>query len=119
MVTPLSPVGEIDATVTVFEALGLHAVLRSDDGTFVEMTAAGGGEVLVHEGAGGAALSFQIDTLVDLERASREAGVGVEIVDEAYGRTALVAAPDGPRIWVNERQRDFYGYERLADTASV
>ncbi|MCG7429750.1 hypothetical protein [Dermacoccus nishinomiyaensis] len=119
MVTPLSLVGEIDTTVTAFEALGLHPVLRSDAGTFVEMVAAGGGEVLVHEGEGGAALSFQIDALDDLERLCREAGVEVEIVDETYGRTALISAPDGPRVWVNERQRDFYGYERLADAASV
>ena len=63
--------------------------------------------MLVHAGAGGATLSFQIDALDDLERPGREAGVEVEIVGETYGRTALISAPDGPRVWGNERQRDF------------
>ena len=53
--------------------------------------------MLVHAGAGGATLSFQIDALDDLERPGREAGVEVEIVGETYGRTALISAPDGPR----------------------
>jgi len=95
MVTPLSLVGEIDTTVTAFEALGLHPVLRSDAGTFVEMVAAGGGEVLVHEGEGGAALSFQIDALDDLERPGREAGVEVRSSARPMGAPRSSAPPTG------------------------
>lgn len=97
----------------------LQVVVPDLDAAHDVLAAVGGGEVLVHAGAGGATLSFQIDALDDLERLGREAGVEVEIVGETYGRTALISAPDGPRVWVNERPRDFYGYERLADAASV
>lgn len=112
MATPLSLVRDVEASVRLFEVLALDAVLRSNAGTYVEMTASGGGEVLVHDGSGGAALSFQVDDLVELERRCEAAGLRVDVVDEAYGRTALVEGPDG-QIWVNERQRDFYGYEPL------
>lgn len=118
MATPLSLVRDVDAAARLFTVIGLQPVLRSDAGTFVEMRAAAG-EVLVHDGDGGATPSFQVDDLAALKKRCADAGLEVAIVDEAYGRTALVDGPDGAKIWVNERQRDFYGYELLsADVTS-
>lgn len=112
MATPLSLVRDIGASVTMFEALGLTPILRSEAGIFAQLVA-GGGEVLVHEGGGGASLSFQVDDVEVLRRRGEQSGVEVTIVDESYGRTAFIDAPDGPQVWVNEKQRDFYGYERV------
>lgn len=112
MATPLSLVRDIDASVTMFEVLGLTPILRSDAGTFAELVTSGG-EVLVHEGDGGASLSFQVDDVEALRRRGEQSGVEMTIVDESYGRAAFIDAPDGPQVWVNEKQRDFYGYERV------
>ena len=105
----------VNAAASVLERLGLRAEVRSDSGQWVQLTA-DGGLAAVHDGATpGAQLSFEYLGDVD-ELAQRLAAAGVEaqVVDESYGRTLLVARPDGGEpIWINERQSDLYGYTAL------
>lgn len=101
----------------VLEALGLVAHIAADSGGWVDLTApAGGGRHAVHHAeASGSELSFEHDDVAALAETVAAAGVAVDVVDESYGRSARVAGPEAPddlaaRVWVNEAQRDLYGY---------
>lgn len=46
-----------------------------------------------------------------LIRPLTDAGFDPRVIDENYGRSLQVLDPDGDeRLWINERQRDLYGY---------
>lgn len=51
----------------------------------------------------------------DLLEPLRDAGIGATVIDESYGRSLRLPDPDLPaeQIWINEEQRDLYGYRRL------
>ncbi|TCJ91494.1 hypothetical protein EDC82_1241 [Dermacoccus sp. SAI-028] len=80
-----APVGSCALQVVVPDLDAAHDVLA----------AVGGVEVLVHAGAGGATLSFQIDALDDLERPGREAGVEVRSSARPMGAPRSSAPPTG------------------------
>jgi len=106
---------DVPAAVAVLERLGLRGDVRSDSGQWVQMVA-DAGLAAVHDGAEpGAQLSFEYrGDVEDLARLLAAARVEADVVDEAYGRTLLVARPEGGEpIWINERQSDLYGYTAL------
>jgi hypothetical protein len=92
--------------------------VRSRTGTWVELTAAGG-EVDLHDaasaadGAGrdGFAVNFVADEPLEaVERRLREAGFPPSgaIVDQEWGRSLFVRAPDGALVQVDEQERELY-----------
>lgn len=97
----------------VLEGLGARPRIVGDDGRWTDFSFDGGGLAAAHVSeASGTELAFEWDG--DVEEAQRlltAAGVDCLLIDEAYSRTVQVADPDGgPRVWINERQRDLYGY---------
>lgn len=97
----------------VLEALGLRADIVADRGGWVELHAAGGGSVGVHEASEPAVgLGFLADGDLDaLAARLRDAGFEASVVDEAYARTVRIAEPS---VWINGVQTDLYGYHREA-----
>jgi catechol 2,3-dioxygenase-like lactoylglutathione lyase family enzyme len=117
-VRPIHFVPDLAAAVRFYEALGLSAQARSRSGHWIELTAAGG-ELGLHDAATaadgkgrvGVALNFIADEpLEDIERRLRVAGFPPDgtIVDQEWGRSLLVAAPDGTVIQIDEQDRELY-----------
>lgn len=97
----------------VLEGLGARPRIVSDDGMWTDFSFDGGGLSAAHASDGSSTeLAFEWDG--DVEEAQRlltAAGLDALLIDEAYSRTVQVADPDGgPRVWINERQTDLYGY---------
>ncbi|TDE90876.1 hypothetical protein EXU48_17400 [Occultella glacieicola] len=118
-VLPLWYTGDVPGGVRALTALGLEERIRSDSGEWVDLRAPGGGLFAVH-GAGsvGAVLSFEHPDVRALAERVNDAGIVADVVDENYGLSLQIANPDSPddlrtRIWVNQTQKDLYGYRRL------
>lgn len=101
-----------------YQALGLLPEVRARTGTWIELTAAGG-ELDLHDvasaadGAGrdGFAVNFVADEPLEaIEQRLREAGFPPSggIVDQEWGRSLFVRAPDGAVIQVDEQDRELY-----------
>ena len=101
-----------------YQALGLRPDVRARTGTWVELTAAGG-ELDLHDaataadgdGRDGFAVNFVADEPLEaVERRLREAGFPPEgtIVDQEWGRSLFVRAPDGALVQVDEQERELY-----------
>jgi hypothetical protein len=101
-----------------YEALGLQAEVRSRTGTWVELIAAGG-ELDLHdsasaadgEGRDGFALNFVADEPLEaVARRLREAGFPPDgdVVDQEWGRSLFVRAPDGTVVQVDEQDPELY-----------
>ena len=101
-----------------YEALGLRADVRSRTGTWVELIAAGG-ELDLHdsvsaadgEGRDGFALNFVADEPLEaVARRLREAGFPPdgEVVDQEWGRSLFVRAPDGTLVQIDEQDHELY-----------
>jgi catechol 2,3-dioxygenase-like lactoylglutathione lyase family enzyme len=102
----------------LYEALGLRADVRSRTGTWVELIAAGG-ELDLHdsasaadgEGRDGFALNFVAhEPLEAVARRLREAGFPPdgEVVDQEWGRSLFVRAPDGTLVQIDEQDHELY-----------
>jgi catechol 2,3-dioxygenase-like lactoylglutathione lyase family enzyme len=111
-------VPDVAAAERFYEAVGLKADVRSRTGTWVEL-AATGGELDLHDaaiaadGAGreGFALNLVADEPLEaVERRLREAGFPPEgtIVDQEWGRSLFVPAPDGTILQIDEQDRELY-----------
>ena len=101
-----------------YQAIGLKVDVRSRAGTWIELTAAGG-ELDLHDatsaadGAGreGFALNFvAAEPLEAVERRLCRAGFPPEgtIVDQEWGRSLFVRAPDGTLVQIDEQDRELY-----------
>lgn len=101
-----------------YRAIGLEVDVRARTGTWVELAAAGG-ELDLHDsasaadGAGreGFAINFVADeSLETVERRLLEAGFPPEgtIVDQEWGRSLFVRAPDGALVQIDEQDPDLY-----------
>ena len=101
-----------------YEALGLRTDVRSRTGTWVELLAAGG-ELDLHdsasaadgEGRDGFALNFVTDEPLEaVARRLREAGFPPDgdVVDEEWGRSLFVRAPDGSVVQIDEQDPELY-----------
>jgi catechol 2,3-dioxygenase-like lactoylglutathione lyase family enzyme len=117
-VRPIHFVPDVVAAVRFYEALGLRAEASSRSGHWVEL-AAEGGELGLHdaavaadgEGREGFALNFVSDEpLEEVERRLRSAGFPPEgrIVDQEWGRSLYVRAPDGSTVQIDEQDRKLY-----------
>lgn len=94
--------------------IGAKPDTTSNGGTWAQFRAKHGGFVAAHAGqAPGVELSLEYSGKLEA-LANRLSAAGFEalLADEAYGRTLLVEHPDGAQLWINERQRDLYGYLR-------
>lgn len=113
-VMPIRYTDDVAGGAEVLRHVGLRSRIAADGGGWADFVAPQGGLAALHHGADGRTeLSFEyrgdLDALADR---LRQAGHEVDVVDEAYNRTALVTTPDGWRLWVNGAQEDLYGYAR-------
>ena len=117
-VRPIHFVPDVAQAVRFYQALGLEPEVRSRSGHWIELTAAGG-ELGLHDaaiaadGAGreGVALNFVADEHLEaVERRLRAAGFPPQgtIVDQEWGRSLLVEAPDGTVVQIDEQDRELY-----------
>jgi len=117
-VRPIHFVPDVAAAIRFYEALGLRPQARSRSGHWVELSAAGG-ELGLHDaaiaadgqGRTGIALNFVVDEPLEaVERRLRDAGFPPDgtIVDQEWGRSLFVAAPDGTPIQIDEQDRELY-----------
>lgn len=106
---------DVEAAHRFVRALGLQPRIVSDEGTWSDYTADGGGLVALHAGSATPRTELSFEYRGDLgafaERLE-EAGFTAVLVDEAYNRTLLVSTPDGWQLWINEAQADLHGFHR-------
>jgi catechol 2,3-dioxygenase-like lactoylglutathione lyase family enzyme len=111
-------VPDVAEAARFYEALGLLPDVRARTGTWMELLAAGG-ELDLHdsavaadgEGRDGFALNFVSDEPLELvERRLRDAGFVPEgtIVDQEWGRSLFVPAPDGTLVQIDEQDKELY-----------
>ena len=117
-VRPIHFVPDVAAAVRFYEALGLTADATARSGHWVEL-AGSGGELGLHdaakaadgEGRTGVMLGLVADEPLEIvERRLRAAGFPPEgtIVDQEWGRSLLVRAPDGMVVQIDEQDRELY-----------
>jgi catechol 2,3-dioxygenase-like lactoylglutathione lyase family enzyme len=117
-VRPIHFVADLAEAVRFYEALGLETEARSRTGGWIELKATGG-ELGLHDGpsaddgAGreGVMLNFVSDEpLEQVERRLRAAGFPPQgrIVDQEWGRSLLVLAPDRTTVQIDEQDRELY-----------
>ena len=117
-VRPIHFVPDVDEAMRFYEALGLEVQARARTGHWIEFTASGG-ELALHdtttaadgEGRDGMLVSFIAEEpLEELERRLREAGFPPEgtVVDQAWGRSLFVRAPDGMVVQIDEQDPELY-----------
>lgn len=111
LVQPIWFATDLDDPRRILEALGLRAFISADRGGWTELVSDAGNVGLHHAGAPSVGLSFVADDLDALAERLRAAGYDATVVDEAFGRTVRLPSPDGgDEVWINEPQRDLYGY---------
>jgi len=111
-------VADVDEAMRFYEALGLEIQTRARTGHWIEL-AAGGGELALHDattaadgqGRDGMLVSFVAEEpLAALERRLRAAGFPPQgtVVDQEWGRSLFVRAPDGTLIQIDEQDPELY-----------
>jgi hypothetical protein len=117
-VRPIHFVPDVETAARFYEALGLAVEMRARTGTWIELKA-GGGELALHdaasaadgEGRRGLVAGFVTDEPLELvERRLRAAGFPPEgdIVDQEWGRSLYVRAPDGTLLQVDAQDPGLY-----------
>lgn len=98
----------------ILGTLDIPERITGDNGVWTDLTCDGGGLVAVHRAdTVGVELGFEyagdVETLIPLLEG---AGLETALIDESHNRTLRIPDPDRPgtEIWVNEEQRDLYGY---------
>lgn len=116
-VLPIWYTPDTDSALEVLTGVGAERRLSGDDGIWHDLTCPGGGLVAVHHDENvGVDLAYEYDGDVeDLGTLLHAAGIEATLIDESYARTLRLPDPDRPgrEIWVNEAQRDLYGYRKL------
>ncbi|MCK0112881.1 hypothetical protein MWU75_12095 [Ornithinimicrobium sp. F0845] len=117
-VLPIWVTQDVDGARDILRGMGAQGRLVADSNVWTDYTLPGGGMVAVHDtdGEPEVELAFEFDGDVEtLIPALREVGVEALLIDETYGRTLQVPDLDNPgrTIWINEAQRDLYGYRRM------
>ena len=100
----------VPAMKSFCQSLGLAAVVTADNWAVMRSAS---GDVLLHglasaesdAVAGQTDLTFEVD---DLDAFARS--FGHLPLDESYGRSLRITDPNGEQLWINEQQKDFYGY---------
>lgn len=114
-----------DATTACADAaarVGWRRRITSDAGTWADLV--GGGVLAFHDGERVCVnsepvceVALEAGDLRPVHARALAAGHDVVLVDEAYGRALRVRTPSGGELWVNETQRDLYGF-RLEETTT-
>ncbi len=111
-------VPDVDEALRFYEALGLTVQARARTGHWIEL-AASGGELSLHDtttvadgqGREGMLVSFITEEpLETLERRLLEAGFPPQgtVVDQEWGRSLFVRAPDGTVVQIDEQDPELY-----------
>jgi hypothetical protein len=117
-VRPVHFVPDVDEAMRFYEALGLEVRARARTGHWVELTAAGG-ELALHDnaiaadgqGREGMLVNFIAEEPLEaLEGRLRAAGFPPQgtVVDQAWGRSLFVPAPDGTLVQIDEQDPELY-----------
>jgi catechol 2,3-dioxygenase-like lactoylglutathione lyase family enzyme len=117
-IRPIHFVPDVDEAMRFYEALGLEIQTRARTGHWIEL-AAGGGELALHDattaadgqGRDGMLVSFVAEEPLEaLERRLRAAGFPPQgtVVDQEWGRSLFVRAPDGTLIQIDEQDPELY-----------
>ena len=106
---------EVEGARQVMRGLGARQRVTAESDVWTDFACPAGGLAAVHatEGERGVELGFEFDGDVEtLIPALRSAGVEPVLIDETYSRTLQLPDPDrdGRMLWINEKQRDLYGY---------
>lgn len=118
-VTPVRFTQDVAAMRRFLVALGLTSTSSSEDGSWVSLEAAGGGEVGLHSTAtansatpvGSTELAFSTNEPLEAVAARlQEAGFDSRVVEEPYGRVLHVTDPDGREVEVQGTTTDLHGY---------
>lgn len=111
-VAPTWYCADTSSAVKVLKDIGARPRISSNAGVWTDFTAKNGGLVAVHGGeATSVELSFEYDGDVTvLEQRLARSGFASTLIDENYGRSLRLPNPHGGEIWINERQRDLYGF---------
>jgi catechol 2,3-dioxygenase-like lactoylglutathione lyase family enzyme len=115
---PIHFVPDVPEAVRFYEALGLVLDDRARTGHWVEMSASAG-ELGLHDAAvaddraGRTGLQLNLvsdEPLEEVEARLHRAGFPPEgtIVDQAWGRSLYVRAPDGMVVQIDEQDRELY-----------
>jgi catechol 2,3-dioxygenase-like lactoylglutathione lyase family enzyme len=117
-IRPIHFVPDLAEAQRFYRALGLTPEARSRSGHWVELGAAGGGlglhdAAIAADGQGRSGIALNLVTdepLEAVERRLRAAGFPPEgtIVDQEWGRSLIVPAPDGTIIQIDEQDRELY-----------
>jgi catechol 2,3-dioxygenase-like lactoylglutathione lyase family enzyme len=117
-VRPIHFVPDVDEAMRFYEALGFEVQARARTGHWIELTARGG-ELALHDtataadgqGREGMLVSFVAEEPLEaLERRLREAGFHPQgtVVDQEWGRSLFVRAPDGTVVQIDEQDPELY-----------
>jgi len=117
-VRPIHFVPDVEEAMRFYEALGLNVHARARTGHWIELTASGG-DLALHDastagdghGREGMLVSFIAEEPLEvLERRLRAAGFPPEgtVVDQEWGRSLFVRAPDGIVIQIDEQDPELY-----------
>lgn len=117
-VFPLRFTRDPRALIAFLRTLGMAPAITAGDDGFGDLVA-GAGRVMVHSVRGAASGAAHGDTdlclaVPDADQAARdlgEAGIGVTVWDESYGRQGRIDGPAGEGVSLNEHQSDLYGYQ--------
>lgn len=117
VVLPIWYTPDTDSALDVLTGVGAQRRLSGEDGIWHDLTCPGGGLIAVHRHEHvDVELAFEYGGDVEeLGATLRAAGLDSTLIDESYARTLRLPDPDRPgaEIWVNEAQRDLYGYRKL------
>jgi len=117
-VRPIHFVPDVAEATRFYEALGLEVRARARTGHWIEF-AASGGELALHDtataadgqGREGMLVNFIAEEPLEaLERRLRAAGFPPQctVVDQEWGRSLFVRAPDGTLVQIDEQDPELY-----------
>ena len=117
-IRPIHFVPDVDEAMRFYEALGLEVQARARTGHWIELTATGG-ELALHDattaadgqGREGMLVNFIAEERLEaLESRLRAAGFPPQgtVVDQAWGRSLFVRAPDGTIVQIDEQDPELY-----------
>jgi catechol 2,3-dioxygenase-like lactoylglutathione lyase family enzyme len=117
-VRPIHFVPDVEEATRFYQTLGLEVQTRARTGHWVELTA-GGGELALHDagmaadgqGREGMLVSLVAEEPLEaLERRLRAAGFPPQgtVVDQEWGRSLFVRAPDGTLVQIDEQDPQLY-----------
>jgi catechol 2,3-dioxygenase-like lactoylglutathione lyase family enzyme len=117
-IRPIHFVPDVEEAVRFYETLGLRVQARARTGHWIELTASGG-DLALHDtataadgqGRAGMLVNFIAEEPLEaLEQRLRAAGFPPEgtVVDQEWGRSLFVPAPDGTLVQIDEQDPELY-----------